>query len=248
MTKNQKSREEQQPEKEQTQPVVETLWAETSVFPYQANSKIVSKAEYEFYLAARKALGSDYVLCPKPSLAAFFSISDPAADFLAADRLSRVNVDFLVCSVTTLRIFFGIQFEENQKKPESRKQDAFIEEAFKAAGLPLLHIHQSDDYSLPDLKEWFDEAILDGKQTNDAPHTDIEQHINEPDIDFLPAIGVREVQAAPAPPPPPPQKPDFCPNCGAAMTLRKSIKGPNVGKEFYVCTRYPECKTYLKAQ
>jgi ssDNA-binding Zn-finger/Zn-ribbon topoisomerase 1 len=33
-----------------------------------------------------------------------------------------------------------------------------------------------------------------------------------------------------------------CPKCGSETSIRKSIKGPNVGNPFYVCTRYPECK------
>ena len=33
-----------------------------------------------------------------------------------------------------------------------------------------------------------------------------------------------------------------CPKCGSETSIRKSIKGPNVGSPFHVCTRYPECK------
>jgi tetratricopeptide (TPR) repeat protein len=33
-----------------------------------------------------------------------------------------------------------------------------------------------------------------------------------------------------------------CPVCGSKTTLRTSKKGPNIGKQFIVCERYPECK------
>jgi ssDNA-binding Zn-finger/Zn-ribbon topoisomerase 1 len=33
-----------------------------------------------------------------------------------------------------------------------------------------------------------------------------------------------------------------CPKCGSETSIRISIKGPNVGSPFRVCTRYPECK------
>ena len=36
--------------------------------------------------------------------------------------------------------------------------------------------------------------------------------------------------------------PPNCPNCGKQMILRKSAKGKTVGKEFWGCTGYPECK------
>jgi len=33
-----------------------------------------------------------------------------------------------------------------------------------------------------------------------------------------------------------------CPKCSSETFIRTSMKGPNVGHSFYVCTRYPECK------
>lgn len=37
------------------------------------------------------------------------------------------------------------------------------------------------------------------------------------------------------------QIPD-CPQCGKAMVLRTAKTGPNVGKQFWGCSAYPECK------
>jgi uncharacterized Zn finger protein (UPF0148 family) len=39
-----------------------------------------------------------------------------------------------------------------------------------------------------------------------------------------------------------------CPLCGSATSLRTAKKGANVGEEFYVCDRYPECKGKIKYQ
>jgi ssDNA-binding Zn-finger/Zn-ribbon topoisomerase 1 len=33
-----------------------------------------------------------------------------------------------------------------------------------------------------------------------------------------------------------------CPECSSETFIRTSKKGPNVGRSFYVCDRYPECK------
>ena len=33
-----------------------------------------------------------------------------------------------------------------------------------------------------------------------------------------------------------------CPECGSATVIRTSKKGPNVGRSFYLCSRYPGCK------
>jgi hypothetical protein len=33
-----------------------------------------------------------------------------------------------------------------------------------------------------------------------------------------------------------------CPLCGSATSIRKANKGPNAGKSFHVCVRFPDCK------
>jgi ssDNA-binding Zn-finger/Zn-ribbon topoisomerase 1 len=37
-----------------------------------------------------------------------------------------------------------------------------------------------------------------------------------------------------------------CPGCGAEMVVRIARKGYFKGKEFYGCSRYPECKAIIK--
>lgn len=37
----------------------------------------------------------------------------------------------------------------------------------------------------------------------------------------------------------------ICPKCGAIMVKRKAAKGPNIGKEFYGCSNYPNCKCII---
>ena len=39
-----------------------------------------------------------------------------------------------------------------------------------------------------------------------------------------------------------------CPLCGSATTLRTAKKGSNIGEQFYVCERYPECKGKVRCQ
>jgi hypothetical protein len=33
-----------------------------------------------------------------------------------------------------------------------------------------------------------------------------------------------------------------CPRCGSETVIRTSKKGPNIGRAFNICSRYPECK------
>ena len=40
----------------------------------------------------------------------------------------------------------------------------------------------------------------------------------------------------------------LCPRCGAVMVLRKAGKGPNAGKPFYGCSKYPACRGIVNIQ
>lgn len=39
----------------------------------------------------------------------------------------------------------------------------------------------------------------------------------------------------------PAELPPRCPKCGAAMVRRRATRGPNAGKEFFGCSKYPQC-------
>ena len=40
----------------------------------------------------------------------------------------------------------------------------------------------------------------------------------------------------------------LCPKCGAPMILRKAMKGPSAGKEFYGCASFPKCRGIVQVQ
>jgi len=39
-----------------------------------------------------------------------------------------------------------------------------------------------------------------------------------------------------------------CPKCGSPMILRTAKRGPNAGKKFYGCSRYPKCKETIPVE
>ncbi|MCR5487417.1 MAG: NERD domain-containing protein [Lachnospiraceae bacterium] len=45
-----------------------------------------------------------------------------------------------------------------------------------------------------------------------------------------------------------PSQSAVCPECGAPMVLRMAKKGPNAGKQFYGCSKYPKCKGVRNVQ
>jgi len=43
------------------------------------------------------------------------------------------------------------------------------------------------------------------------------------------------------------QNPVKCPKCGNDMILREAKKGPNQGRKFRGCSRFPKCRAAVKA-
>ena len=35
---------------------------------------------------------------------------------------------------------------------------------------------------------------------------------------------------------------DVCPRCGGKLVLRTAKKGPNIGNQFYGCSKFPKCR------
>jgi ribosomal protein L37AE/L43A len=38
---------------------------------------------------------------------------------------------------------------------------------------------------------------------------------------------------------------EVCPDCGAKMVVRRVSKGPHAGRAFWVCVKYPQCKSIV---
>lgn len=94
-------------------------------------------------------------------------------------KIDRKHVDFLLCDPVTMRPMVGIELDDNShQRPDRQERDAFVDQAFQAAGLPLLHVAVKRAYVVTEL-----EALL-------APfvHTTWE-----------PAHAAQPVQASPAP-------------------------------------------------
>jgi hypothetical protein len=204
-------------------------------YPYSVSNRFLTKAEYSFFKVAQKVLGEDFMLCPQVSLSSVFFITDQQSFTSAFNRIARKRVDFIVCDAVTMKILFGIELDDSSHQREDRiERDDFVNHVFQAACLPLVHVKVRESYMTSELEVLFEDAL--GLGTKEPARQ------KEEDSPFLPEVGVRSVQPEPAPK----AKYDFCPNCGAPFKVQKSIAGPNVGHDFYVCSRYPACKTSIK--
>lgn len=71
----------------------------------------------------------------------------------ALNRINRKHVDFLLVRTSDLAPVAGIELDDSSHEEEDRQQrDAFVDEAFASAGLPLLHFPAQKTYNPADLR------------------------------------------------------------------------------------------------
>ena len=111
---------------------------------------LFTQGEIAFLSVLDASLPSGVRLFGKVRLSDIFSPSDavPAAERLGVlRRINQKHVDFLLVDRRTLRPLAGVELDDRTHEAAHRKQrDAFVDEVFSGAGLPLIHVPARREY------------------------------------------------------------------------------------------------------
>ncbi|MBV6450913.1 MAG: hypothetical protein MHPDNHAH_01640 [Anaerolineales bacterium] len=179
--------------------------------PYRLRERFMSATELALFRSLQNMAGKHYVVCPKVALNDIFYIVRPNENVHFFNKIFRKHVDFLLCDPKSLQPVFGIELVKPVGKSEAREADQFLEDLFLSAGLPLVHVMSSENYSEGDLAELFQLAILKVKQSRPLRATGRSDSV------------------------------PHCPICGKMMVLRMHRTGPDKGKRYYGCMDNPRC-------
>lgn len=195
-------------------------------YPYRISDRFLSPSEHSFFLVTQKVLGSEFFVAPKVPLSEIFFITDHQDYNTYWNRINRKRVDFLVCDAVSMKPRFAIELDDSSHNRQSRiERDDFVNNVFKAAGMPLVRVSAKNTYSTSELTTIFADALkLSTHQTIDLTKN---QSSEQP----------AEANAEEANP--------ICPKCGAPMVLRIAKTGTRAGTKFYGCTNYPNCRTVI---
>ena len=123
---------------------------------YYLRKTLFTAAERSFLGALERALPSGVRVFGKVRLADIFGMQrglDPSARQSAHNRIDRKHVDFLLVRTDDLAPLAGIELDDRSHEEEERRErDAFVDEVFAGAGLPLLHVPAQKTYDPADLK------------------------------------------------------------------------------------------------
>ncbi|MHB9131554.1 MAG: DUF2726 domain-containing protein [Armatimonadota bacterium] len=196
-------------------------------YPYKVRDDFLSAAELSLYHVLMQVVGTSAVVLTKVRLADLFFVQRPNENRAAFNRIAQRHVDYLLCHPQTMQPLLGVELDDaSHARKDRAERDDFVDNAFAAAGLPLLRVPAQRAYNTRELAE----------------------KINR----YLTVPVTAHPMAPPDPPPPPPTldnhapgAPPTCPKCGETMVLRTGTKGTHAGESFYGCPNYPRCRSML---
>lgn len=196
-------------------------------FPYHLRDNFLSPAELSFFRVLREVVGEQATLCTKVGLNDLFWVkhSDPSRFRIYTNKIDRKHVDFVLCDPATMQPRVALELDDQSHRRQDRQErDAFVNQVFEAAGLPLLHIPAKRGYQTVDIAT----ALTPYFNINSA------QHVPAPETVQAPAISSPNGNGVPV-----------CPKCGSQMVLRTARSGANAGRHFWGCPNYPKCRSML---
>lgn len=218
---------------------VEYLPADPEPLPYRMRDDFLSSAEKSFYHVIKGMMGNTFTICTKVSLADIFFVIRPNENMSAYNRINRKHVDFLICESREMKPLFAIELDDSSHNRSDRmERDAFVDEVFDTAELPLIHIPVRASYNTNELGHIFKKALEQSGFLSNANPRDNNEQQPTTQKDSRPA---EEPKSSPSSTP-------ICPKCGTPMVLRVAKNGNQPGRKFYGCTNYPKCRVILPSE
>src|SRR5664279_3526495 len=123
---------------------------------YYLRKTLFTTAERSFLGVLERAVPPGVTVFGKVRLGDIFGVQsglDASSRQSARNRIDRKHVDFLLVRIDDLAPLAGIELDDKSHEEEERQQrDAFVDEVFSGAGLPLLHVPAQQTYDPTDLK------------------------------------------------------------------------------------------------
>lgn len=181
--------------------------------PFRLREDFLTSTEIVFYHFLQTIIADRFIICPKVPLSQVISVTRPNENVQFINKISRRNIDFLLCTNKTIKPIMGIDLVEPKNIEGQSNVSDSQQNIFNSAGLPLVRIPISDNYEIAQIVPIFRAALLKIKEGKRPVK-------GNPLTDFSP----------------------ICPKCGITMVLRITRHGINAGRQYYGCMNFPECK------
>ncbi len=111
-------------------------------YPYERRDLLTSN-ELEFYQVLYPIVCQHgWQLLMKMRLADIMAVRKGTEDYMAYfNKIKAKHTDFVFCDPDTLEILAGLELDDpSHERPERIQRDEFVDNAYAAAGIPLIHV------------------------------------------------------------------------------------------------------------
>ena len=111
-------------------------------YPYERRELLTSN-ELEFYQVLYPIVCQHgWQLLMKMRLADIMAVRKGTEDYMAYfNKIKAKHTDFVFCDPETLEILAGLELDDpSHERPERMERDEFVDNAYAAAGIPLVHV------------------------------------------------------------------------------------------------------------
>lgn len=110
--------------------------------PYRSKERLLSPAEFDFFLELEKVVGPNQLIFAKVRLWDVIDMErglDRASRGSAKGKIQSKHVDFVICNAKDSSIRYVIELDDkSHRRPERQDRDDFLKKALEAAGIPLV--------------------------------------------------------------------------------------------------------------
>lgn len=230
--------------------------------PVARRSRLLSPAARQFLRVLDEVAGPSCRIHVRVSLADVLRVTRPPASTAyrrALAQLQAHQADFVLCEPGSAHILGVVQLDERSRHQPRRGQgDAYLAEACRIAGMPVLSVIARREYDIADIRGRVRELLQTGRERAGLTVAESPR----------PALAAVADVAAPPPPrlpaaaEPAPARYESvltptlmasitrddrddvpaCPRCGAVMVRRHVHIGSHPGGDFWTCIHAPRCR------
>lgn len=136
----------------------------SSNYSYRLQRLLLSNAERSFYGVLLQAVGEKSIVFAKVRVADILSPQkglDRSTWQRAFNAISAKHFDFIICDPKDCSVKLAVELDDSSHgSAKTQKRDNFLNRACESAGLPLLRIKAAKGYSIDEIKQQIEQALL----------------------------------------------------------------------------------------
>jgi very-short-patch-repair endonuclease len=136
------------------------LLAKPAPAPYQKRGELLTETERLFYHVLQSAAGDRWTVFGMVRIADLLKVNPDIKKRQSwQNRINAKHIDFVLCNPESLQVEVCVELDDpSHQRPDRIERDEFVNQAFAAAGLPLLRIPTSRRYDAGKLRELLEDV------------------------------------------------------------------------------------------